>query len=299
MPSIAAHAHSLHSLSTRAQILQACGKRAEAFASCMEFLSEHGESIPDFTDANKMADIVERTEEKVSKITEQEWMAMKDLENSSFQAIIRVYAVLQVNCYYYKPGLMVSMCCVYGLQAIDSCCFLRLDVFCSSQSFPCSRMIELSLEHGLCRDSIVGLVQFASLLCIKSNAYIEPACRIGKAVMNVLSKRFDSPEMVSKLNQYYYGFVGVHIESLESCIENLRKGYKGGFCLSLDACRLHLASVFHHLLISCDQRFSWYVRGRYCGGFPVCTLHRQAWSTERSETASAPRGDRLLPENFA
>lgn len=95
--------------------------------------------------------------------------------------------------------------------------------------FICCRMIAITLKHGLCQDSIFGLVLYAATLCqqIKITPVIQEACRIGKMGYSLMKKRFDSSEMVPKIYFCYFGFVGVHTEPLQVCSENLRKGFEG------------------------------------------------------------------------
>lgn len=93
------------------------------------------------------------------------------------------------------------------------------------------RMIHLSLEHGVCPDSVFGFVQYAAMICQSSKLVpsIKEACRVGKAVMSLL-KRFDSAEIVPKVYFCYYGFVAVHTEPLQLCADKLRKGFEGKHC---------------------------------------------------------------------
>mmetsp|Transcript_29918 Transcript_29918/g.63460 ORF Transcript_29918/g.63460 Transcript_29918/m.63460 type:complete len:393 (-) Transcript_29918:234-1412(-) len=97
-------------------------------------------------------------------------------------------------------------------------------------SFASCRMVRLTLEHGVCQDSVFGFTMFATVLCQQCNLptpVIREACRVGKAVMPLL-KRFDSSEIMPSVYGCYYGFVAVHTEPLQLCADNLRKGFKVG-----------------------------------------------------------------------
>ena len=82
--------------------------------------------------------------------------------------------------------------------------------------------MQLSLEHGVCPDSVFGFVQYAAMVCqqCKLALGIQEACRVGKACMSLL-KKFDSPEMVPKVYFCYLGFVATHTEPLQMCAKNL------------------------------------------------------------------------------
>lgn len=88
-------------------------------------------------------------------------------------------------------------------------------------------MIHITLEHGVCSDSVVGLVQFAVVLCQDSNAHISAANHIGRVAMTLLLKRFDASILLPKLYYAYYGFVAIHTEKIQTCMAMLRNGFKG------------------------------------------------------------------------
>ena len=57
---------------------------------------------------------------------------------------------------------------------------------------------------------------------------IRAACRIGKLAMSAL-KQFDSyMDQMPRVFFIYYGFVAPITEQLQSCAENLRKGFECG-----------------------------------------------------------------------
>ena len=91
------------------------------------------------------------------------------------------------------------------------------------------KMIKLTLDHGLCEDSIFGFVQYAAVICNKSTDFqsIQEVCRIGKTSMR-LQKRFGlSTQSIPKVHLMYFGFAAVFTEPLQQCIENLYQSFKG------------------------------------------------------------------------
>ncbi|KAL7526795.1 LOW QUALITY PROTEIN: hypothetical protein ACHAXR_005057, partial [Thalassiosira sp. AJA248-18] len=181
-----------------AQILNASDKNAEAFASCLEVLSQLNETIPDSI-ATKTAGIAEQTDNLLMSLSDDDWLAMKDMDNSLPQHILKFYSLMTIICFYYKPELLQYISC---------------------------RMIRISFEHGICRYSILGFIQYAAILCHKSSIYIKSACRIGKLGMKLLKqRRFDSSDL-GMLYYTYYVFVAVHDEKIQTCTDKLRHGYK-------------------------------------------------------------------------
>lgn len=90
-------------------------------------------------------------------------------------------------------------------------------------------MIQLSLKHGVCQDSVFGFLQYSAILCQqhKLTPDIREACRVGKMAMALL-KRFDSSEKIlPKVYFCYFGFIGVHTEPLQTCTDRLRRGFEG------------------------------------------------------------------------
>jgi len=93
-------------------------------------------------------------------------------------------------------------------------------------------MIQISLEHGVCKDSVFGFVQYAAIICNFSKSeevkYIQEACRIGKVGMSLL-QRYGSPaDIMPKVYFCYYGLVAVYLEPLQVCADNMRKSFEVG-----------------------------------------------------------------------
>ena len=100
-------------------------------------------------------------------------------------------------------------------------------------------MIQLSLDHGICKDSILGFVQYAATICRQSKniKHVQEACRVGKEAMTLLGRFGSSADMQPKVCLVYYSVVAPRTEPLQNCIEHLRKGFKGEQtgCVMFDA----------------------------------------------------------------
>ena len=94
--------------------------------------------------------------------------------------------------------------------------------------FIACRIVKLSLEHGIFKDSILGFLQYSAILCqqTKPGLPIDNACRVGKVAMKLLD-RFDSSDLIARTHFCYYGVVATHTEPLQHCTDQLRKGFEG------------------------------------------------------------------------
>lgn len=90
------------------------------------------------------------------------------------------------------------------------------------------RMIQLSLEHGLCQDSAMAFCMHAAIVCqqCKETSVMREAYRIGKIAIQLL-KRYPSPELVPMVYSCYYGLVANHFEKFQVCADRLKKGFEG------------------------------------------------------------------------
>jgi hypothetical protein len=98
--------------------------------------------------------------------------------------------------------------------------------------FAC-RMVQLTMEKGLCKYSIFGFVQYAIGLCTGKIAKtdIEYASRIGKAAMSCSKKRYHTTELLPNLYLGYYSFVAFYTEPLQVCADMLQQGFDAGMSL--------------------------------------------------------------------
>ena len=90
------------------------------------------------------------------------------------------------------------------------------------------RMIQLSLEHGICQDSVTGFTICAAVLCQQSKEIpiMRQAYRIGKIALSLLKQKYSS-ELVPRSYALYYGFVANNFEPFQLCADRLQKGFEG------------------------------------------------------------------------
>ncbi len=93
--------------------------------------------------------------------------------------------------------------------------------------FVACRMVQLTMQNGICKHSLAGFLLFAMVLCsnsLKEND-IEGALRMGKAAISTLKKRYNTSQTLSNLHLGYYGYIGFHTEPLQTCADMLRQGF--------------------------------------------------------------------------
>ena len=78
--------------------------------------------------------------------------------------------------------------------------------------------------------ALLGLVQYAAMMCCTFDK-IQEACRIGKLAMSVLNRMSFVTDQVSRLYFMYYGFVAIYCEPVQSCADNLRRGFECGMAI--------------------------------------------------------------------
>jgi hypothetical protein len=97
--------------------------------------------------------------------------------------------------------------------------------------FIASRMVRLTMKNGLCKYSIIGFVQFATMICSNNAKNVESASSIGKAAMSCFRERYNTANMLPALYSVYYAHIAFHTEPLQTCADMLRQGFDAGMSL--------------------------------------------------------------------
>lgn len=129
---------------------------------------------------------------------------------------------------------MISIICFHNITGpnVLRCRYAKLDIAYYKNPditfYIGCKMIDLTLNNGVCEESVYSLVQYAAITCQRSRDLddIQEACRIGKIAMKLMT-RFSSPEFTPKVFAVYYGFIAVHSEPLHLCAYNLRRRFDG------------------------------------------------------------------------
>jgi hypothetical protein len=176
-----------------------------AYDICREVLSQVGQNIPETVYLYQTTAMTKTAARMVEGLSDKDLLAMKEME-PQLAAVMSFHAVIIEVAFYSKSEMLPFLAC---------------------------RMVQLTLENGLCMHSITGFIVLAALLCMKSMGdEIDMLCatNIGKAAMTCLSQRY-SAEKIPVTYSVYYGFVAWHSEPLQICAEKLRRGFEVGMSL--------------------------------------------------------------------
>lgn len=91
----------------------------------------------------------------------------------------------------------------------------------------CLRIAKITIENGLCKYSLTGIIQFAFILCnSKVLSNVQVGCRIGDIAMSMLDN-FDYSEMKSNV-VHVYSYVHQHCHPIQKVADSARKGFEFG-----------------------------------------------------------------------
>jgi len=185
-----------------ATILHACEERDEAYTICCEVMSQLDETIPSTIDNKKLLAMVQETSNALRKMSDKDLLQMKEM-TGPLLFTLKFYSLVMCIAFWKQPHIMAFLGC---------------------------RMISISLEHGVCEDTVYGMVLYSAVLCqqCKLVSDIREACRVGNIGMSMLKRWVDSSDILPKVTHCYYGFVALHTLPLQECSDNLRKGFEVG-----------------------------------------------------------------------
>ncbi|KAL7553425.1 hypothetical protein ACHAWF_016711 [Thalassiosira exigua] len=185
-----------------ATILNACEESNGAYTLCEEVLSQLEEEVPKSIDKKTLMGMMTKTGQMLAKTSAEDLLKMKEIDGAH-RTSMKFFTFMLSISYWIKPEMMPYFCC---------------------------RVVQLSLEHGLCEDSVVGIDQYAGVLLEKCKEIpaIREACRVAKAAMTLHRERYDSSEIVPRL---YFGFVGHYFEPMKVCADSLCKGFAVGIAV--------------------------------------------------------------------
>ena len=178
----------------------------EAFTLCRKVLSQLGEDIPESLQPDQIIEIVVATLQIVNRISDKDLLEMKEMDER-LSISMHFYSLMATAGFFRKPEMSPFIAC---------------------------RMVEYTMEKGLCKYSILGFVQFASVLLsskIGDKKGIKIASQIGKAAMSCSKTRYHTSDILPNLYMGYYGFIAPYTEPLQTCADMLRQGFDAGMSL--------------------------------------------------------------------
>jgi hypothetical protein len=176
-----------------------------AYKVCREVLSQLGEDIPETLCSNQMTSMIEATIGIVKGISDKDLLGMKEMD-SKLATSMRFYNLMWRVAFFSKPEMLPFLAC---------------------------RVVQHTMENGMCKHSISGFLALAALLCGNTlpKKDIATSTKVGKAAMSCLTQRYNTSEQISESYGTYYGFVAWRTEPLQTCAKKLGQGFDVGMSI--------------------------------------------------------------------
>jgi hypothetical protein len=177
-----------------------------AYNVCHEVLYQLGDNIPVIFSSSQMNSMIEATVVMVDKVSDKDLLGMKEMD-SKLATSMTFYNLMWRAAFMGKPEMLPFLAC---------------------------RVVQHTMENGMCKHSISGFLILAALLLRKPMTAedIDTATKIGKAAMSCFTQRYNTTELIPEAFSYYYGFVAWHIdEPLQTCAKKLGQGFDVGMSI--------------------------------------------------------------------
>lgn len=151
----------------------------------IEVLQQLGETIPTAVGSESFLETINKTKAKLSGTLLNNLMDMKKIESRSrsHYSLMKFYSQVCFISFFANPPML---------------------------KWYASRLVELTLAHGICKYSALGLMQFAIIIDV-DRGYM-----LGKIALKLL-ERFDSTQdLLPSMYLPFYGHIAVYHEPLQS-----------------------------------------------------------------------------------
>jgi len=182
-------------------VLHARQEGKAAYDTCIEVLRKLGETIPASVKPEIVVQMVENIQPKLNEMTDSDFMAMKTMDSPFHNSLMHFYSQVCFISYFINTPMMKFFAC---------------------------RLVEISLEHGFCKYSALGIMQYSMVLVGKLIHDVQGGYRVGKMALKLLDRFDDATDILPPTYLVYYGFIAVHIEPLQSCACMLKRGFVVG-----------------------------------------------------------------------
>ena len=177
-------------------LINSNGEPDRAFKGSLEILSMLGEDVPSSIDPREILSMVGAVQSKMMYMNEiSDFSEMKEASSEQF-TLMRFYC---------QSAFLASLVQNPPMVALLTC-----------------RLVEISLEHGVCKYTAAGFGYLSAMLCGKFKS-MQDGLVIGRIGLSYL-KRYDDPGQVPGYYLAYYGFVAFLFEKFEFVAKQLRRG---------------------------------------------------------------------------
>ena len=176
----------------------------DGYILCHQVLTQLGEEIPNSLNPVKKYELIQQTTEMVNSTIsdDKDLVEMNELDERLAKTM-RFYHLITGVAFLAKKELAPFFAC---------------------------RMVQLTVRSGVCKSSLFGLVQYASVITEERNDFLH-ASKIGKAAVSCWRQRYHSECLLPGLCLTYYGRVAHYTEPIQVCADMLRQGFETGMSL--------------------------------------------------------------------
>ena len=212
-----------------------------AYNVCSEVLSQLGENIPETLCSDETTAMTEATLGLVKSISYKVLLGMKEMD-SKLATSMRFYNLMWRAAYFSKPDMVPFITC---------------------------RVVQHTMENGLCKHSISGFLALAKLLFGNTlqNKDIASASKIGKAAMSCFTQRYNTTEQIPDIHLSYYGFVAWRTEPLQTCTKKHGQAFdvgmslgESGMAFNNSVCQIRSSILAGDRLPSLMEKLDYYMK---------------------------------------
>ncbi len=212
----------------------------EAYTTYKDVLTQLGEEIPECVTPDESKKFIEETTILLSDLSGDSLRAMNEMDES-VQIIVKFYSFMAQIAWFMKPEVSAGCRCRCSIVSDEAHCNVTCNLVCQLTSinqlkllpFICFRIAKITMEHGLCKYSLVGFIQFAFTLCnakvlsLSTFSTIRLGCKTCDIAMSMLDQCCDYSEIkasVVVLMSYIYQ----HCYPIQKVAESVAKGFELG-----------------------------------------------------------------------
>ena len=212
-----------------------------AYTISREVLSQLGEDIPETLSSYQTTTLMTATIGMVKGISDKDLLGMKEMD-SKLAMSMKFYSLIRLAAFMGKPEMVPFLTC---------------------------RVVQLTMENGLCKHSISGFLTLAALICSKSvpRKEIATSTKIGKAAMSCFTQRYNTSEQIPVTYGTYYGYVAWRTEPLQTCTKKHGQAFdvgmslgESGMAFNNSVCQIRSSILAGDRLPSLMEKVDYYIK---------------------------------------
>jgi hypothetical protein len=212
-----------------------------AYTISREVLSQLGEDIPETLSSYQTTTLMTATIGMVKGISDKDLLGMKEMD-SKLAMSMKFYSLIRLAAFLGKPEMVPFLTC---------------------------RVVQLTMENGLCKHSISGFLTLAALICSKSvpRKEIATSTKIGKAAMSCFTQRYNTSEQIPVTYGTYYGYVAWRTEPLQTCTKKHGQAFdvgmslgESGMAFNNSVCQIRSSILAGDRLPSLMEKVDYYIK---------------------------------------